>query len=348
MKNLLLKILRMYLVPAIVPLTMACDYDRKNKLENGSLQIAATLDDEEVTVEEVDALIQSQLYESLYGIYYKRKVALTELLADKVLIKEAKSRGINKETLIKTEVSSKKTDEGLQKFIKDNQLDLGIPDPNNPLHSYDIDTEEGKLYLNKIYEQKLLEDYILSLQEKYNLHLTLSPPLTPKINLKGVAGHYRGKKNSAVQIMIIADFECSQCRNLAPLFDHLYNLYKDKVGFQYVHFSSQVTLPALISECAAEQGKFWEMHDLLFRSQPADTLEYYSLAGSIGLDINKLKTRLKNSKDIYVKMDTNISKLHRAGISLTPTLIINERVYYGQFTLEAIKSYIEKELQRGT
>jgi protein-disulfide isomerase len=98
--------------------------------------------------------------------------------------------------------------------------------------------------------------------------------------------HQIGAKNGQISFVIYSDFECPFCSKYVPTVDQVIENYGDKVTVVFKHFPlsfHQVAIPAAIAtECAAEQGKFWEMHDKLFElsGQGSLTLANVKKAGS--------------------------------------------------------------------
>src|SRR6478735_5315034 len=90
-------------------LLSSCDNNGLFQKNGNKTDVVALINGTEIKMDELDALIQNQLYESLFGIYYKRKIALEELMAEKVFALESQKRGITKEALLKLEVNDQKS-----------------------------------------------------------------------------------------------------------------------------------------------------------------------------------------------------------------------------------------------
>jgi len=102
--------------------------------------------------------------------------------------------------------------------------------------------------------------------------------------------HQTGAKNGQISFVIYSDFECPFCSKYVPTVDKVIENYSDKVTVVFKHFPlsfHQMAKPAAVAtECAAEQGKFWEMHDKMFEisGQGSLTVENIKKAASeIGL-----------------------------------------------------------------
>ena len=86
------------------------------------------------------------------------------------------------------------------------------------------------------------------------------------------SNNFFGNENSVVTVVEYADFECPACASFAPTVDTIKEQFKDEVRFEFRHFplvqihqNAQAAHRA--AQAAANQGRFWEMHDLLFLRQ---------------------------------------------------------------------------------
>lgn len=149
-----------------------------------------------------------------------------------------------------------------------------------------------------------------------------------------------GSQEQKVVLIEYGDYQCPACGNVYQPIKDLALKYQDKLTFIFRNYPLTTIHPnALASSTAAEaagqQGKFWEMHDLLYETQSAwSSLDasqrgavFESYASQLGLDINKYKQDL-NSKDISDKInrDRNTGQATYNADS-TPTFIINGQKY---------------------
>ena len=104
---------------------------------------------------------------------------------------------------------------------------------------------------------------------------------------------------------------------------------------------------AAATEAAYQQGKFWEMHDLIFENQrQLSTDKYNELAGTLGLDIAKFKKDFA-SAEIKKRVDTDSKEAASLGVTGTPAFFINGRFLSGAKPFEAFKEVIDQELGSG-
>jgi protein-disulfide isomerase len=156
----------------------------------------------------------------------------------------------------------------------------------------------------------------------------LSEPVTDR-------DHFTGPVTAPVTILEYGDYECPDCFNAQPVLAEVRKQLGDKLRFVFRHFPQSSIHPhasaaAQAAEAAAEQGKFWPMHDALFAHQKelAD-LDLNHLALTLGLEIYRFDTgrdRTAHEKLIAGNHDSGI----RSGVRGTPTLFINGERYTGK------------------
>ncbi len=162
-----------------------------------------------------------------------------------------------------------------------------------------------------------------------------------------------GPSDAKVTIVEFADFECPACAYAHPITKKIIAEYGDKIQYVYrnypLHFNSYPAINAV--EAAGEQGKYWEMSDLLFTKQSEwgqkqvsvkDTLTGY--AKELSLDIDAFTKVLDDAKyDDLVDADKKDGE--SAGVSGTPTFFINgKKINSGVPSYESLKALIDAEL----
>jgi protein-disulfide isomerase len=151
----------------------------------------------------------------------------------------------------------------------------------------------------------------------------LSPPV-------GARDHVLGKADAPVTLVEYADFECPFCGAAFPELQRVLRQLGSKVRFVFRHFPLGEQHPhaqhaAEAAEAAAAQGKFWEMHDLLYRRQVAltdeDVIEY---ARELGLDGDRVRREL-GAHIHAARVHEDFLSGVRSGVSGTPRFFINGR-----------------------
>jgi protein-disulfide isomerase len=141
--------------------------------------------------------------------------------------------------------------------------------------------------------------------------------------------HIRGNEDAKVTIIEYSDFECPFCSRFHPTVQQAMDEYGDDVRWVYRHFPLSfhpMAEPAAVaSECAADQGKFWEFADALFSNQTNLGPDLYAkLAGDLGLNTNKFTDCLSDPSTV-AKVQADAQGGATAGVTGTPgSFVIDE------------------------
>lgn len=155
------------------------------------------------------------------------------------------------------------------------------------------------------------------------------------------ADHSLGPEDAPITIVEYGDYECPSCLNALPIIQKVRGNLGDRMRFVFRHFPQSSIHPhasaaAEAAEASAAQGKFWEMHEALFRHQKelADT-DLSHLALSAGLEIYRFETD-RDGEPPRRRVRADYESGLRNGVKRTPTLFINEQRYDGPVNAEAI------------
>jgi protein-disulfide isomerase len=163
-------------------------------------------------------------------------------------------------------------------------------------------------------------------------HGELTTPVSPH-------DHAQGPKNAPITLVEYGDYECPYCGMAYPIVKRIQERLGDRLRFVFRNFPlaeahPNATAAAEFAEAAALQGKFWEMHDILYEHQRAlngTNLERYARA--IDLDRTALDAALQGgepSKRVHADFTSGV----RSGVSGTPTFFINGHRYDGDWRSE--------------
>lgn len=168
----------------------------------------------------------------------------------------------------------------------------------------------------------------------------------------------KGDANAKVTIVEFSDLECPFCANFfKDTLPQIQSEYIDtgKVKLDYRHyplsFHPQAKPLAIATECANEQGMFWQMHDKIFTENAAGALAaanadtYKQWAGEIGLDANAFGSCIDESRGGDV-VDSDMALGNSVGVSGTPTFYINGRQLVGAQPFASFKAIIDEELKK--
>jgi protein-disulfide isomerase len=160
----------------------------------------------------------------------------------------------------------------------------------------------------------------------------------------------KGPADALVTIVEFSEFQCPFCTRALPTLSQIHKTYKDKVRVIFRHnplpFHKDAPLAAQAAIAAGEQGKFWEMHDLLFtntKTLKEDNLNGY--AKKLGLDMAKFSADLNSPKaKSMIKRDQQLAS--KFGARGTPNFFINGRKVTGARPFPAFKTIIDEEIKK--
>lgn len=159
-----------------------------------------------------------------------------------------------------------------------------------------------------------------------------------------------GPQFAKVTIVEFSEFQCPFCKRVEPTLQQIKETFGDDVKFVWKHqplpFHPNAMPAAEAAEAAREQGKFWEMHDLMYANQQElSPVKYEEWAKQIGLDLDKFKQAIEGHNDkIRIAEDMNLGS--SIGATGTPTFFINGRQLVGAQPFEAFKTVIEQEVAK--
>ena len=158
----------------------------------------------------------------------------------------------------------------------------------------------------------------------------------------------RGSPMAPVTLYEFSDFQCPHCKMAAPMLKKVVEESNGKVKLvfkQYPlpgHPKAREASKATIA--AQKQGKFWEMHDLLFKNQDKlQTANFADYAKKIGLDVKRFEADMA-SKETEKKIDADIAEGHKAGVDSTPSVYVNDRRFV--FPPDQLGPYVQEELDQ--
>ena len=185
------------------------------------------------------------------------------------------------------------------------------------------------------------------------------PPVPTATPPGAEPSHVRGSATAPVTLEEFADFQCPGCGLFYPVLKTIEGEYGSRLRVIFREFPlqsrhSHALAAAYAAEAAGMQGKFWEMHDLLYETQGAwEKAEldvgpiFEGYAGRIGLDVERFK-RDQSSETVENRIFLDGLRAHSLGIQGTPAVYINGReIPYEEFgTVEALRASIEKALAK--
>lgn len=166
--------------------------------------------------------------------------------------------------------------------------------------------------------------------------------------------HATGSPSAQVTIVEFADFQCPACRSAYPAVKQIVSEYPDDVYYVFRHYPlpmhRNAKIAAYAAEAAGSQGKFFEMHDMLYEyqdewaesSSPMDILTGY--ATELELDLTQFAEDIKR-EEIVDKVSDDQKDGNIVGVNATPTFFINGKpAFRGVPNYTDFKTAIDQEL----
>lgn len=304
-------------------------------------EVAATIDGKDLLLQDIDNSIQNSLYEYLHAIYYVRKIALEESIANKVLSLESDKQKITIDSLVSSGIRLLEKKTPVEKFIKENALHNGIADEKDPFHLYSLTSARGQEILDKEYHRYLKQQYLKELMSRYDIKRQLVAPASPKIDMAGVKFTSQGNASSKITVWILSDFTCSACKEKEPIFKRLFEKYKDRVHFQFTHSTPGIHKAILLSDCATD--RYWQARQYLYDNPLSDSTSLTKAFAA--LKLNPLTcTSCMNNPNLSLQLSASLKKLADLKLTATPTVLVNNRLYFGPITFESLSDYLDTQI----
>lgn len=166
----------------------------------------------------------------------------------------------------------------------------------------------------------------------------------------GYVTHSRGPDDAPVTLVEFGDYECPYCGRAHVALQRVLAEYPGRVRLVFRNFPLFQVHPyaltaALAVEAAAETGKFWPMHDLVFEHQDKLTdADLHGYAESLGIPGDTVIG--ERAQDFAGRVRRDYADGVELGVQGTPTIFVNGRIYRGRLTPDALREAVEKALQR--
>ncbi len=169
--------------------------------------------------------------------------------------------------------------------------------------------------------------------------------------------HALGPPDAPAQLEEFGDFECPPCGLVHPILQTMEKEFGARLRIIFREFPLTPThqhalAAAHAAESAGMQGKFWQMHDLLYENQKAwhDAFDvrpiFEDYAKRIGLDVERYKQDL-TSEVVERRIFLDMKRGHSLGVKGTPTIFLNGReVPFESFPADKLREVIKAELSR--
>ena len=312
--------------------------------------VAARIGDRAVTIRELDERWKkddaAQSAEVSQMIYDGRRAALEAIIADSLLAEAGKPLGMSAGGYLEAEISKRVkpvTDAEVSTFYTANVSQM----QGRPLEAM---SPAINRYLTEQRQMQAREEVINELRKKGPaVRVALDVPrMTVAVS---AANPSVGSASAPVTLIEFSDYQCPYCGRVEPALKRVMATYKDKVRFVWKDFPLTQIHPQAFkageaAHCAGDQGKYWELHDVLFSKQSElqiDDLKRHAL--QLGLNAETFNQCLDTSK-YAERVRDGVSEGGQLGVNSTPTIFINGRRLSGAQPYEAFAAIIDEELAR--
>jgi protein-disulfide isomerase len=305
--------------------------------------VVAVVNGKEITEQDLLERVRGDMVKFESQIYEVRRNGVEVLISEYLLEQAAKARGLTSEELLQQDVDSKigaVTAKEVEDFYTANKerIPKSLDEVRPQLLNY--------LQQNKLTEAK--RAYLKGLRDQAQVKIHLMPPI---VEVSAEGAPFKGPASAEITIVEFSDFQCTYCKRVLSVLNQVMERYPNQVKLAFRDFPIENIHPqahkaAEAAHCAADQGKFWEYHDLLFENQDGiPTTNFADHAKTLGLEVAGFQACLDSQK-YKAKVERNYADGVNAGVSGTPAFFINGRLVSGAQPLEAFKVVIDEELDR--
>jgi protein-disulfide isomerase len=301
-----------------------------------------TMKDVDAKWEEFDAAERNRVAQELYQ---NRRNMLDQIVGEVLVERAAKAANMNVDDYLKAE--SEKlllpvTDADVRAFFeqnKDRANGRSVDELRKPIQEF----LEGQR------RQQAKAQLVDNLRSKESAIRVMLEPPRYKVE---VLTHdpIRGDQAAPITIVEFSDYQCPFCQRVNPTLDKVRETYGNKVRIVFKDFPlpNHPLAPkaAEAAHCAGEQGKYWELHDVMFGDQrKLDVPSIKASAAGLGLTAAQFDQCLDSGK-YAAAVAEDMALGEKLGVNSTPTLYVNGRAVIGAQPFEQFKRAIDDELAR--
>ena len=167
--------------------------------------------------------------------------------------------------------------------------------------------------------------------------------LKPAVNS---ADHSQRNGDVVIELVEYGDYECPHCGRAYPIIKRIQKKLGNQLKFVFRNFPlseihHHAVNAAVATEAAAQQDKFWEMHDIIYEHQNRlEDSDLISYAQHIGLDVEKFEADF-DKQETQQKVDDDFESGVRSGVNGTPSFFINGEKYDDSWDEATLLNYLQ-------
>jgi protein-disulfide isomerase len=327
---------------AVALLLPSCQTNPANRDEAPASPIVASVNDQPITLDELDAFIKDQLFSQQTAggepsrTFQVRSDALEKLVKRRAVEALAAERGVDVDALVESEAEAigPITNTDVVHFYNENRALLR-----------GATLAQATPSIRKHLEQQRANAAVEAIRKRTPITIALE---APRVDV-APDGPSLGPEDAPVTIIEFGDFQCPFCQRASPQLRALTERYPTEVRLVYRHLPLESIHPraraaAEASTCADEQGLFWKYHDLLFENQQAlSDKDLKGYAAQVGADPARFAACVESRK-YAAKIDADVAAAHAISVTGTPAFVINGIVAFGLQTDDGLDQMIRAEL----
>ena len=296
-----------------------------------------------ITNEELDTRIGDKLLRLKTDEFNLRRAALDSYIEQLMLTREAEARHMTVAELVDQEVTRSVpavTETESRAAMDAAAGTFGKMPEAQALRASAVAIQRSRIGIRR-------QQFLGTLRAKYPSEILLE---APRLSRSYDDGQSVGPGTAPIVIVEFSDFQCPFCAQLTPILDRLRREYPTQVRLQFKQFPlpihAQAVSAAEAALCAAKQGRFWQMHDIMFGEQRLVTAgDFAELARRSELDLVAFGTCVNSHENAEV-VRKDRSDGDAAGVSGTPTTFIDGQMVVGLKSYDFFKDIIETQLHR--
>ena len=245
----------------------------------------------------------------------------------------------------------------LVQTLKVNEVEFDSSEGKQLISSFEIKSVPAFVFDSKITETKNYEQAAQVFIEKDGQYFLDSVKVGLPVgrNLESIEidenDAFKGPVDAKVTIIEFSEFQCPYCKKGKEIMDEIIKIYGEQVKLVFKHFPlisihPEAQKAAEATECAGDQGKFWEMHDWMFDNQQGLAVDgLKTAAANLGMSSSEFNSCLDSGKyEEKVKNDSEEAK--GLGLGGAPAFFINDQLISGAQPIEKFRGVIDKALAK--
>lgn len=306
--------------------------------------VVASVNGDPITEAEVNLRAADRLVQIRQEEYEARNDAISDIVAERLLEREARGRRLTVQALLQREVEAK--------AAPVSPTDATALYEQNKARFVGQSREKAIAGIEKALRQRSSTERLAAYRKELRAAAAVTVSLQPpRLDLALPASSpARGPTKAPVTLIEFADYQCPFCRQAEDTVAAVLKEYEGKVRFVHGDFPLSIhdraDVAARASRCAGEQGKFWDYrHSLLVTPGDFSDQDLANRASGMGLDGKAFGACVQSERHdaaIQASQDEGI----KAGVNATPTFFFNGRKLAGAPAIEEFRRILDEELAR--